>query len=79
MWRETWNDMSGASKRKEKLEWTIEKPKLDKASKLRGMYFTDPADEEFKKIYATCAEKVRSSDASSYALQDQEKNVQRDL
>ena len=44
---EIWKDMSEASKRKEKQKWAIEKPKLDNAGRLRGIYFIDPADEEF--------------------------------
>ena len=40
--------MSDASKRKEKQQWAIEKPKLDNARRLRGIYFIDPKDEEFK-------------------------------
>ena len=40
--------MSEASKRKEKQKWAIEKPKLDNANKLRGIYFVDPVDEELK-------------------------------
>ena len=40
--------MSDASKRKEKQKWTIEKPELDNARRLRGIYFIDPEDEEFK-------------------------------
>ena len=40
--------MSDASKRKEKQMWAIEKPKLDNAGRLRGIYFIDPADAEFK-------------------------------
>ena len=42
--------MSDASKRKEKQKWATEKPKLDNARKLRGMYFIDPDDEQFKNI-----------------------------
>ena len=42
--------MSDASKRKEKQKWAIEKPKLDNARRLRGVYFVDPADEEFKRF-----------------------------
>ena len=42
--------MSEASKRKEKQKWAIEKPKFDNARRLRGIYFIDPADEEFKDI-----------------------------
>ena len=43
LWPEIW-------KRKEKQKWAIQKPKLDNARKLRGIYFTHPDDEEFKKI-----------------------------
>ena len=42
--------MSDASKRKEKRKWAVEKSKLDNARKLRGIYFIDPEDEEFKDI-----------------------------
>ena len=42
--------MCDASKRKEKQKWTMEKPKLDNATRLRGIYLIDPDDEEFKDI-----------------------------
>ena len=48
LWPEIWKDMSDASKRKEKQKWAIEKPKLDNARRLYGIYFIDPDDEEFK-------------------------------
>ena len=50
MWPDMWKRMSDASKRKENQKWTIEKPKLDNARNLRGIYFIDPEDEEFKDI-----------------------------
>ena len=31
-----------------KQKWAIEKPKLDNARRLRGIYFIDPEDKEFK-------------------------------
>ena len=40
--------MSHASKRKAKQKWAIEKPKLDNARPLRGIFFIEPDDEEFK-------------------------------
>ena len=40
--------MSDASKRKAKQKWIIEKPKLDNARRLRGIFFIQPDDEEFK-------------------------------
>ena len=73
---EMWKDMSQAAQRKEKQKWAIEKPKPDNARRLRGIYFIDPTDAEFKETIQKCAENVGSSDASSNALQDQGKNVQ---
>ena len=42
LWPEIWKDMSGASKRKEKQKWAVEKAKLDNARRFRGIYFIDP-------------------------------------
>ena len=50
VWPDVWKCMSDASKRKEKQKWAIEKPKLDNARRLRGIYFIDPEDEEVKDI-----------------------------
>ena len=33
---------------KEKHKWAMEKPKLDNARRLRGIYFFDPEEKEFK-------------------------------
>ena len=38
LWPEIWKDVSEGSKRNAKQKWAIEKPKLDNASKLRGIY-----------------------------------------
>ena len=48
LWPEIWTDMSKNSKLKEKQNWAIEKPKLDNARRLRGIYFNDPEEIEFK-------------------------------
>ena len=50
--------MSGASKRKEKPKWTIQKPKLDNARKSRGIHFIDPEDEEFEEIMENARRKL---------------------
>ena len=50
--------MSGASKRKAKRKWAIEKPKLDNARKLRGIYFIEPEDEDFKNIMKNSRRKL---------------------
>ena len=39
--------MSDTAK-KTKQRWTVEKPKLDNARQLRGIFFIEPNDEEFK-------------------------------
>ena len=48
VWPEMWTHMSDAAKKKAKQRWAIEKPKLDNARQLRGMFFIEPNDEEFK-------------------------------
>ena len=40
--------MSKAVQKNEKHQWDIERPKLDNARKLRGIYFTDLDDGEHK-------------------------------
>ena len=45
---EIWIGVSEAAKKKEKQEWAMEKPKLDNARKLRGIYFIAPEDGEFQ-------------------------------
>ena len=42
--------MSKNAKLREKHKWAIEKPKLDNARRLRGIYFIDPEHMEFKEI-----------------------------
>ena len=54
-----WKHMSDASKRKEKQKWAVEKPKLDNARRLRGTYFIDPKDEEFKDIMKNARRKLQ--------------------
>ena len=58
VWPEMWNHMSGASKRKEKRKWAIEKPRLDNARRLRGIFIVDPDDEEFKRIIKNARRKL---------------------
>ena len=47
-----------AARKKEIQEWAIEKPKLDNARKLRGIYFIDPEDGEYKDTIKNAKEKV---------------------
>ena len=58
LWPEMWKHMSDASKRKEKQRWAIEKPKLENARRLCGMYYFEPHDEEFKRIIKNACRKL---------------------
>ena len=49
VWPEMWKHMSDSSKRKEKQTWAIEKQKLENAKRLRGIYFIELDDVEFKR------------------------------
>ena len=48
LWPEFWERMGKNAKLKEKQKWSHEKLHLDNARKLRGIYFIDPEDKEFK-------------------------------
>ena len=48
LWPELWKSMGKNAKLKEKQKWAEEKIHLDNARKLRGIYFIDPEDKEFK-------------------------------
>ena len=48
VWPDMWKHVSDAAKKKAKQTWAIEKPKLENARQLRGIYFIEPDDEEFK-------------------------------
>ena len=73
VWPDMWKLMSDASKRKDKQKWAIEKPKLDNARRLRGVFFIEPDDEEFKRTMKKRSWKVGNSDASSNDLQNTNK------
>ena len=68
MWPEIWSSVSTAAQRKEKQQWAIEKPKLDNARTLRGIFFIDPDDESSRKPLKTQG-KVGTSNGSRYASQ----------
>ena len=48
VWQDMWKHMSDAAKKKAKQRWIIEKPKLDNARQLTGIFFIERNDEEFK-------------------------------
>ena len=48
VWPDMWKYMSDAAKKKAKQRWVIEKPKLENARQLKGIFLIEPNDEEFK-------------------------------
>ena len=67
-WPEIWKSMSRNSKIMEK-NWASERPKLENARNLRGVYFIDPEDTEFANIIKNeCTEEIGSTDRSCCPL-----------
>ena len=56
----TLDEMGRNDKLKEKQKWSHEKPQLDNARKLRGIYFSDPEDKEFKETIKNARKKVET-------------------
>ena len=55
---ELWRGLARNAKLREKHKWAIEKPKLDNARRLRGIYFNDPEDKEFKETIKNARRKL---------------------
>ena len=61
LWPELWKSMGKNAKLKEKQKWPEEKIHLDNERKLRGIYFIDPEDKEFKETIKNAREKLETS------------------
>ena len=72
LWPELWKSMGKNAKLKEKQKWSEEKLHLDNARKLRGIYFIDPEDKEFKETIKNARKKIGNVSCSCYALQNYE-------
>ena len=57
LWPELWKSMGKHAKQK----WSNEKLHLENARKLRGIYFTDPEDTEFKETIKNARKKLETS------------------
>ena len=55
---QVWTKIAKAAQKRERPEWANEKPKLDSARKLRGIYFIDPENEENKETFKKRKEKL---------------------
>ena len=59
LWPELWRGMSKNAKLREKQKWPNEKPKLDNARRLRGIYFIDPEDKELiQRNHEECSKEI---------------------
>ena len=61
LWPELWKSMGKHAKLKEKQKWSDEKLHLENARKLRGIYFIDPEDTEFKETIKNACNKLETS------------------
>ena len=52
--------MGRNAKLKEKHKWSNEQPKFDNARRLRGIYFIDPEDKEFKETIKNARKKLET-------------------
>ena len=60
-WPEFWKSMGNNAKLKEKQKWSNEKFHFVNARKIRGIYFIDPEDTEFKETIKNAREKLETS------------------
>ena len=60
-WPELWTKLGRNAKLREKQKWSIEKPKLDNARRLRGIYFIYPEDKEFKETIRNARKKLETT------------------
>ena len=61
LWPELWKPMGKHAKVKEEQKWSEEKLHLENARKLRGIYFIDPEDKEFKETIKNARKKLETS------------------
>ena len=66
--------MGKNAKLKEKQKWSEEKIHLDNARKLRGIYFIDPEDTEFKETIKNVRKKLKTSVAPAMPCKIMKKN-----
>ena len=61
LWPEIWKTVGRNAKLKEKQKWSNEKLHMENARKLRGIYFIDPEDKEFKETIKNARKKLETS------------------
>ena len=61
LWPELWTKLGRNAQLKDRQKWSHDKPKLENARKLRGIYFIDPEDKEFKETIKNAHKKSETS------------------
>ena len=74
LWPELWEKMGKNAKLKEKQKWSHEKLHLGNARKLRGIYFIDSEDKEFKETVKNAREKLETPIAPAMPCKIMKKN-----
>ena len=74
LWPELWRGLARNAELREKLKWAIEKPKLENARRLRGIYFVDPEDKEFKENIKNARRKLETPMAPAMPCKTCRKN-----
>ena len=74
LWPELWKSMGKHAKLKEKQKWSNEKLHLENARKLRGIYFIDPEDKEFKETIKNARKKLETSVAPAMPCKNLKQN-----
>ena len=77
LWPELWIKLDVNAELKERHKWSDEEPTLDNARQLRGIYFIDPEDEEFKESHQESSQEIGNANGSRYALQDKQEQSAR--
>ena len=75
LWPELWMSMGKHAKLKEKQKWSVEKIHLDNARKLRGIYFIDPEEKEFKETIKNARKKLETSVALAMPFQSLRRSI----
>ena len=74
LWPELWKTIGKNAKLKERQKWSHEKLHLDNARKLRGIYFIDPEDKEFKETIKNARKKLETPVAPAMPCKIMNKN-----
>ena len=74
LWPELWEKMGKNAKLNERQKWSHEKPKLSSARRLRGIYFIDPEDKEFKETIKNARKKLDTPTAPAMPCKTSKKS-----